>query len=72
MNRSVREKLKELTDKIVIEHDVQQQFEILKELLGEVVPYALQDYTSCRDIIQVTIGQLERVSKVSIPFFSRL
>lgn len=69
MNRSVREKLKELTDKIVIEHDVQQQFEILKELLGEVVPYALQDYTSCRDIIQVTIGQLERVSKVSIPFF---
>ena len=65
----MRKKLKELTDKIVIEHDVQQQFEILKELLGEVVPYALQDYTSCRDIIQVTIGQLERVSKVSIPFF---
>lgn len=65
----MKKKLKELTDKIVIEHDVQQQFEILKELLDEVVPYALQDYSSCRDIIQATIGQLERVSNVSILFF---
>lgn len=67
----MRKKLKELTDKIVIERNVQLQFDILKKLLDEVVPYALQDYTSCRDIIQATIGQLERVSNVSIPFFFR-
>ena len=33
MNRSVREKLKELTDKIVIERNVQLQFDILRAFL---------------------------------------
>lgn len=62
------EQIKKKVDQIVVESDARRKYEILEELLGEVIPYALQDYKSCREIIQFTLGQLERISTVCIPY----
>lgn len=61
-------RIKSLVDQIVVERDFKRQCNILEELLGEVIPYALQDYQSCREVIQATLGQLERIPSVCIPY----
>ena len=63
------ERIKSLVDEIVVERDIQRQFAIHEELMGEVVPYALRDYQSCREVIQWTLGQLERIPTVCVPYF---
>lgn len=63
------ERIKSFVDKIIVERDFQRQCGILEELLGEVIPYALRDYQSCREVIQGTLGQLERIPKVCVSYF---
>ena len=62
------ERIKSMVDKIVVESDFQRQCDILEELINEVIPYALKDYQSCREVIQMTLGQLERIPSVCIPY----
>ena len=69
---SIKERIKTIVDQIVVERDYQQQLIAFEELLGEVIPYALRDYSSCRDIIQFMLSHLERISSVSIPFLFRI
>ena len=64
-----QQEVKQFIDKIVVESDVDKQFTTLEVLLDSLIPYMLQGYKKCREITQVSLGQLERISSVSVPFF---
>jgi len=63
------QEVKAYVDQIVVENNVEKQFATLQSLMDVVIPYMLQGYKECREITQVTLGQLERIALVCVPFF---
>lgn len=63
------QEVKAYVDQIVIEIDEGKQLATLEALMGRLIPYMLQGYKECREITQVSLGQLERISSVCVPFF---
>lgn len=64
-----QQEVKAYVDQIVVEGDMEKQLVTLGSLMDTVIPYMLQGYKECREITQVTLGQLERISSVCVPFF---
>ena len=64
-----QQEVKAYVDRIVVESDVQKQFVVLEALMVSLVPYMLKGYKECREITQVSIGQLERITMACVPFF---
>ena len=64
----MKERIKALVDKVVVESATQQKIDFLEELLGEVIPYVLRDYQSCRDVLQFTLGQFERIPTLCVSY----
>lgn len=64
-----QEEVKQYIDQIVVDSDVEKQFATLETLICSLIPYMLKGYKECREITQVTLGQLERVSSVCCTFF---
>ena len=67
----MKRKIKSIVDQVLVEQD--NQYQVLDMLLDLIIPYALLDYHSCREVLQETIGQLERITSIAVPFlFSRI
>lgn len=64
-----QEEVKQYIDQIVVDSDIEKQFATLETLICSLIPYILKGYKECREITQVTLGQLERVSSVCCTFF---
>lgn len=64
-----QEEVKQYIDQIVVESDVEKQFNTLEALMNSLIPYMLQGYKECREITQMALGQLERIPSVCVPFF---
>ncbi len=56
-----QQEVKAYVDRIVVEGDMEKQLVTLGSLMDTVIPYMLQGYKECREITQVTLGQLERI-----------
>lgn len=64
-----QQEVKTYVDQIVVESNMGKQFSILDSMMASLIPYMLQGYKECREITQVSLGQLERISSVCVPFF---
>jgi len=64
-----QQEVKQFIDNIIVESDVDKQFTTFEALLSSLIPYMLQGYKECREITQMALGQLERISSVCVPFF---
>lgn len=64
-----REETKSQIERILVDKSIDNQLSILNSLMGAVTKDVMQDYDISRDLIQFTIGQLERIPSVCVPFF---
>lgn len=64
-----QEEVKQFIDQIVVESDVTKQFSTLEALMDSLISYMLQGYKECREITQMTLGQLDRISTCCVTFF---
>lgn len=65
----MKQRVKEYVDRIVVERDYDRQYHIFDEMLKCLIPYAVENYDNCRDIIQTSLGQMERIPTTCITYF---
>ena len=65
----MKQRIKDFVDQIVVEREFARKFVIFEQMLGSVITYALQSYATCRDIIQFTLGQMERIPTECVSYF---
>lgn len=65
----MKQRIKDVVDHIVVEGEYPQKLVLFEQILEVLIPYALQSYSNCRDIIQYTLGQMERIPTECVSYF---
>lgn len=65
----MKQRIKDIVDHIVVEREYPLKFVLFEQILELMIPYALQNYANCRDIIQFTLGQMERIPTECVSYF---
>ncbi|MBR2416720.1 MAG: hypothetical protein IKB11_08215 [Bacteroidaceae bacterium] len=61
--------IKEYVDRIVVEPNSERQLDIFHEMINNLIPYVMQNYENCRDVIQISLGQMERIPVTCVSYF---
>lgn len=65
----MKQRIKDIVDHIVVEREYPRKLVLFEQILELLIPYALQSYMNCRDIIQYTLGQMERIPIEGVSYF---
>lgn len=65
----MKQRIKDFVDQIIVERASTRIYYIFEQMLRLLIPYALQSYSNCRDIIQFALGQMERIPSECVSYF---